>query len=187
MWRRSTALATLVMVAVMGIAAPQTVSAAAEANLQINRPITGNAGTRHKVAETRLDNGRYEVIVTAKTQDSKHPQTSIIVHSGDKEVRVEDVERNGFGQQTAKTRLEVTGPVTVYVQLGPDKVYSSTHDVRLRKTAAAVQPSAAAPPVMATRPTELPQTGATPYLLIAAAVSLAAYLLHVRTLRSRRG
>jgi hypothetical protein len=115
---------------------PTTCQASEDASISV--PIstikTGDKGSQHVLATKSLDDGTYQATVVAENQDSVHPNSNIIVRSGDSSVVVKDVEAKAFHDKTAKGTLKVTnGKVKVLVQLGRDGVFSGGGKLQLSK------------------------------------------------------
>lgn len=116
-----------VVLPVYATAQAQTASTATANKIEIpvETVIWGAKGSEHKLDTRNIANGEYKLTVEAVNQSSEHPDSDIIVRSGQSELTVKDVERKAFAHETAEGTLDVTGgKVTVYVKLGADKVFS---------------------------------------------------------------
>jgi hypothetical protein len=130
----------------------------ASVNVPIDTIKTGDEGSVHTLATKTVDNGTYQVKVVAENQDSVHPNSNIIVSSGDSKVVVKNVEAQAFHDKTAKGTLKVeNGKVKVQVKLGSDDVFSGGGKVQLSqchtKTTTPPQKTPQTPPET-TKPTK---------------------------------
>lgn len=103
-------------------------------NIPVDSWDTGKKGQEKVLAIKDIENGEYELTVVSKNQESVHPNTDMIVRSGDDQVEVKDVESEAFKSGKAEGTLEVkNGKVTLLVRIGKDGVYSGGMDVCLHK------------------------------------------------------
>lgn len=92
----------------------------------------GDDGSIHELVVKNIQNGTYSVAVKALNQSSVHPNSDIILQSGDSIVTVTDVEREKFLEETGEGSLVVeNGKVVISVKLGEDKVFSGGVNVEL--------------------------------------------------------
>lgn len=98
----------------------------------------GKAGSEISLLSKEVKNGTYTVKVVSMNQQSVHPNSDIIIRSGDSKVVVTDVESKSFQEKTAEGKLEVTGnKVQVSVKLGKDGAFSGGVKVVLTEVKAA--------------------------------------------------
>lgn len=191
MRRRAAIISILAAGALLPASIPATAGAATQpVVISLDRLVTGEPKSVHKLYAMPLEKGYYDVTVVATSGTSVHADTTIIVKAGSSEVRINDVERQSFKTQTAPMTLDAPGSdVVVSIQLGRDKVYSGGREVRLQKVAAARAAAATSPAPPAARPAELPRTGLETSALAAAGASAIGYGIHAFGLRrrSRRG
>jgi|GEM_PF-2088420 len=103
-------------------------------NIPVDSWDTGKKGQEKVLAIKDIENGEYELTVVSKNQESVHPNTDMIVRSGDDQVEVKDVESEAFKSGKAEGTLEIkNGKVTLLVRIGKDGVYSGGMDVCLHK------------------------------------------------------
>lgn len=71
------------------------------------------------------DTGREcDVVAESANNHSVHPNTDLLVRSGDSEVEVLDVEQESDGTIEATDTLVLDTEVSVFVRFGPDEVFS---------------------------------------------------------------
>lgn len=124
----------------------------------IEIPITthgkGDQGSEKQLTTKTVKNGEYTVRVETMNQQSVHPNSDIVVRSGDSKVVVNDVESASFVEKTAEGTLTVSnGTVNVYVVFGVDKVFSGGVKVVLTE----VKPTEAEQPKEAEKPEAKPE------------------------------
>jgi hypothetical protein len=88
----------------------------------------GEEGSEHLLATEPApaeDVGREcDVVVEGANNPSVHPNTDLLVRSGDSEVEVLDVERASDARTEATGTIELDTEVSVFVRFGPDEVFS---------------------------------------------------------------
>lgn len=120
---------------------------------------SGAVGSEKVLATKNVPNGEYKVHVAAENQGSIHPNTDMVVRSGNNTVVVTDIESVAFKKGTADGTLKVTdGKITVSVKFGKDGVFSGGVTVSLTCAEKPVEPPVT-PPVT---PPATPETPATP-------------------------
>lgn len=121
--------------------------------IPIDKVVRGDSASENEVGARDIANGEYQVRVVSMNQESVHPDSDIIIRSGDSEVAVRDVESGAFKEGTAEGSLNVTdGKVAVYVKLGADKVFSG--GVRVTLEAVEQPPKAPEEPEFPVTPEE---------------------------------
>ena len=128
--------AAMVMATSVGVAsAPAAVYAQTNTNqsqtttapveFEVRGIMRGPQGSLQEMKTVDVPNGKYDVKLTFTNQHSVHPDTNIVVASGDSSVKVENVEKVRNGETKNAGTLNVTnGKVTVSTQMGPDKISS---------------------------------------------------------------
>lgn len=125
-------LGVVVFAVVTGFVALPALPAAAQGEVILNLPINtvarGDAGTEAVLATVAIapeDVGRTcTVVVAGENNPSVHPDTDIIVRSGETMVVAEDVERAPGAVTEAEGELVLASQITVSVRFGPDEVFS---------------------------------------------------------------
>lgn len=125
----------------------------------IEIPITthskGDQGSEKQLTTKAVKNGEYTVRVETMNQQSVHPNSDIVIRSGDSKVVVNDVESASFVEKNAEGTLTVgNDTVSVYVVFGADKVFSGGVKVVLTE----VTPAEAEQPKEAEKPEAKPVT-----------------------------
>jgi len=96
--------------------------------IPVDTVISDGAGSEHLVATAPVeqeDVGREcTVAVEGVNNESAHPNTDLLVRSGDGEVVAPDVEREPEVRTEASGTLVLGDEVAVFVRLGPDGVFS---------------------------------------------------------------
>ena len=96
--------------------------------IPIDTVVEGAPGSEHQVATAAVapeDQGR-ECTVAAEgvNNESRHPDTDLLVRSGGGEVVAPDVEREPEAHTEASGTLVLGSEVTVFVRLGSDGIFS---------------------------------------------------------------
>lgn len=88
----------------------------------------GEEGSEHLLATEEVpaeDVGREcEVVAEGANNHSVHPNTDLLVRSGDSEVEMLDVEQESEGTIEATDTLVLDTEISVLVRFGPDEVFS---------------------------------------------------------------
>jgi hypothetical protein len=159
--------------------------------IPVSTVVRGANRSEHELATRTIANGEYKLTVEAVNQDSEHPNTDIIVRSGQSELTVKDVEHKAFSKETANGTLTVeSSEVAVYVMLGADEVFSGGVKVVLTYVPPVIpeEPKPEEPEIPETpgeQPETLPVTGPTDVLKLAAFAGVGGYASH-RFLRRRK-
>jgi hypothetical protein len=180
-------------VALPAYVAAQSHQPAAQDTIEIpvDTIVRGPSGSEHELEQLDVANGEYKLTVEAVNQSSEHPNSDIIVRSGQSQLTVKDVERKAFSSETAEGTLTVAnGEVKLYVKLGADEVFSGGVKVMLTHVPPETPPEEPEDPEEPEKPEEpetpepevpetLPETGAGGIVTTVATLStLGGYLGH---------
>lgn len=108
--------------------------------IPIDQVVRGQSGEEHLLVEVPLDEDMFglscPVHAVSDNQESVHPDSDLIIRSGASEVVLEDVESEAFVHITAEGNLTLAETVSVWVRLGPDRVFSGGLTVTIACSAA---------------------------------------------------
>jgi hypothetical protein len=133
-------------------------------DIPLDTVVRGEDGSVHLLATEPVapdDVGREcEVVVEGANNSSVHPNTDLLVRSGDSEVEVLDVERAPDVRTEATGTIVLDTEVSVLVRLGPDEVFSGGLVMTLdcptppttTTTTTTAPPEAPAPPAAPAQP-----------------------------------
>jgi len=108
--------------------------------IPIDQVVRGQSGEVHLLVEVPVTADvvglSCPVHAVSDNQQSVHPDSDLIIRSGPSEVVLEDVESEAFVQITAEGSLTLAETVSVWVRLGPDRVFSGGLTVTIACSAA---------------------------------------------------
>jgi hypothetical protein len=117
-----------VLVAMAFVSSPAGAQGETVLQIPVDTIVRGDPGSEHLLAEGPIAPGdvgkECGVVVEGINNESPHPDTNLIVRSGGGEVVASDVEREPNAITEASGTLVLGSEVSVFVELGPDGVFS---------------------------------------------------------------
>jgi hypothetical protein len=126
--RRSLGVTALAVACAGFVSTPVWAQSHPRLDIPLDTVVRGEDGSEHLLATEPVpaeDVGRgCDVVVEGANNSSVHPNTDLLVRSGDSEVEVLDVERAPDARTEATGTVVLDSEVLVFVRLGADEVFS---------------------------------------------------------------